>query len=431
MPGQTFPDRADLPHVVIVGAGFGGLAVAQALARSDIPVTLIDSNNYHLFVPLLYQVATAALSPADIAEPIRHILAPYPNIRVVMGRVAGVDATEKRVRLTDGDTVAYDRLVIATGSTSSYFGHDEWAPYAPSLKSIEEARAIRTRVLQSFEQAERAQDPAERQRLMTIVVVGGGPTGVEMAGSIAELARHALARDFRQIDPTKARVILVEAGPRLLAAFPETLASYAQRSLDRLGITVMAGQAVEAIDASGVTIAGTLIPAATVIWGAGVRASPAASWLGVTPDRGGRIPVAADLSVVSMTDIYALGDTALCLDEAGRPMPGLAQVAQQQGTHLGRALRANLTRGATLPPFVFHNRGNAAIVGRHSAIFDFGRGWRLRGFAAWLLWAAVHVVLLVDFAQRVRVSLQWLWRYLTYRRGARLITTPPQQPHVP
>lgn len=425
------PDRPALPHVVIVGAGFGGLAVAQALAGSDIPVTLIDSNNYHLFVPLLYQVATAALSPADIAEPIRHIMAPYPNVRVVMGRVAGVDTSEKRVRLTDGEAIPYDRLVIATGSTSTYFGHDDWAPFAPSLKSIEEARSIRTRVLQSFELAERAQDPVERQRLMTTVVVGGGPTGVEMAGSIAELARHALARDFRQIDPATARVILVEAGPRLLAAFPETLASYARRSLERLGITIMTGQAVERIDAAGVTIAGTLIPAATVIWGAGVRASVAASWLGITADRGGRIPVASDLSVIGATDVYALGDTALCLDGAGQPLPGLAQVAQQQGTHLGRALRANLTRGTALPPFVFHNRGNAAIVGRHAAIFDFGRGWRLRGFAAWLLWAAVHVVLLVDFAQRVRVSLQWLWRYLTYRRGARLITTPPQTTRAP
>ena len=431
MSEQMHSARTGLPHVVIIGAGFGGLATAKALAGSEIPVTLIDSNNYHLFVPLLYQVATAALSPADIAEPIRHILAPYSNVRVMMGRVAGVDTAEKRVRLTDGEAITYDRLVIATGSTSTYFGHDDWASYAPSLKSIEEARAIRTSVLQSFELAERAQDPVEQERLMTIVVVGGGPTGVEMAGSIAELARHALARDFRHIDPATARVILVEAGPRLLAAFPETLASYARRSLERLGVTIMAGKAVERIDATGVTIAGTLIPAATMIWGAGVRASAAASWLGLTADRSGRIPVAGDLSVVGRTDIYALGDTALCLDDAGRPLPGLAQVAQQQGTHLGRALRANLTRETALPPFVFHNRGNAAIVGRHSAIFDFGRGWRLRGFAAWLLWAAVHVVLLVDFAQRVRVSLQWLWRYLTYRRGARLITTPPQPTRAP
>jgi NADH:ubiquinone reductase (H+-translocating) len=430
MTAQLLSNQPAGLRVVIVGAGFGGLAAAKALGGSDVQVTLIDHNNYHLFVPLLYQVATAALSPADIAEPIRHILASYPNIEVVMGRVAAIDAVAKSVRLADGDVITYDRLVIATGSTSTYFGHDEWAPHAPSLKSIEEARAIRTRVLQCFELAERATDPAERERLMTIVVVGGGPTGVEMAGSIAELARHALARDFRHIDPATARVILVEAGPRLLAAFPEALASYARWSLERLGVTVMAGQAVQKIDASGVTITGGLIPAGTVIWGAGVRASPAASWLGITADRSGRIPVAADLSVVGVPDVYALGDTAQCLDAAGQALPGLAQVAQQQGTHLGRALRENLTRGAALPPFVFHNRGNAAIVGRHAAIFDFGRGRRLRGFAAWLLWAAVHVVLLVDFAQRVRVTLQWLWRYLTYRRGARLITMPPQQPQT-
>ena len=429
MTDPLSPNGAPRPRIVIVGAGFGGLAVAKALAGADLPVTLIDQNNYHLFVPLLYQVATAALSPANIAEPIRHILSEAPNVGVVMGQVAGVDTDARAVRLADGSTIPYERLVIATGSTSTYFGHDDWAPHAPSLKSIEEARAIRTRVLQAFERAERATDPAERARLMTIVVVGGGPTGVEMAGSIAELAHHALARDFRHIDPTTAQVVLVEAGPRLLTAFPEALAAYARGSLERLGVRVRTGEAVEAIDATGVTLGGAVLPAATVIWGAGVRASPAAEWLGLAPDRSGRIPVAPDLSVIGRPGIYALGDTALCRDAAGEPLPGLAQVAQQQGTHLGRALRAALTGPAAgtspLPPFVFRNRGNAAIVGRHAAIFDFGRGRRLRGFPAWLLWAAVHVVLLVDFAQRARVCLQWLWRYLTYRRGARLITAPP------
>lgn len=419
---QARPSRA---HVVIVGAGFAGLAAAKALAGSAVHVTIIDQNNYHLFVPLLYQVATAALSPADIAEPIRHILGRDRNVEVVLGEVTHVDAQARSVRLTDGTTVAYDRLVVASGSTSTYFGHDEWAPFAPSLKSVEDARAIRTRLLRGFELAERTGDPAERDRLMTIVVVGGGPTGVEVAGSIAELARHALARDFRHIDPTTARVILVEAGPRLLAAFPESLASYAHRTIEQLGVTVMTGRAVEDIDARGVTVAGSLIPAATVVWGAGITASPAADWLGLQPDRSGRIPVRADLSVVDRPDIYALGDTALCRDAAGHPLPGLAQVAQQQGTHLGTALRNHFETGKPLPPFVFRNRGNAAIVGRHAAIFDFGRR-RLTGSLAWLLWAAVHVVLLVDFAQRARVSLQWLWRYLTYRRGARLITMPPK-----
>lgn len=350
-------------RVVIVGAGFGGLATAKALAGSEVAVTLIDQHNYHLFVPLLYQVATAALSPADIAEPIRHILSGAANVNVVMGRVTGIDQEARQVLLADGSGIAYDRLVIATGSTSTYFGHDAWAPYAPSLKSLEEARTIRTRVLQAFERAERTQDPAERARLMTIVVVGGGPTGVEMAGSIAELAHHALARDFRHIDPTTARVILVEAGPRLLTAFPEALAAYALGSLERLGVSVMTGQAVQDIDAEGVTLAGRVVPAATVIWGAGVRASPAAGWLGVTPDRNGRIPVEPDLSVTGCPDVFALGDTALIRDAAGEPLPGLAQVAQQQGSHLGRALREALTQGKPLPPFTFRNRGNAPSWG--------------------------------------------------------------------
>ncbi|WP_298955033.1 NAD(P)/FAD-dependent oxidoreductase [uncultured Methylobacterium sp.] len=424
-PAAARPDTRSAPRVVIVGAGFAGLAAAKALAGSALRVTVIDHNNYHLFVPLLYQVATAALSPADIAEPVRHILAGHPNVEVILGTVEGVDPAARQVRLRDGESVGYDRLILATGSTSTYFGHDDWAPHAPALKSIEEAREIRTRVLSAFERAERARDPAERERLMTVVVVGGGPTGVEMAGSIAELARHALARDFRHIDPTRARVILVEAGPRLLAAFPDDLAAYAGRSLERLGVDIRLGQAVESIDESGVTLAGRRIPAATVVWGAGVTASPAAAWLGLATDRSGRIPVEADLSVTGFPDVYALGDTALCRDAEGRPLPGLAQVAQQQGTHLGRALRDTLARGTPVPPFRFRNRGNAAIVGRHAAVFDFGPGRRLRGFAAWLLWAAVHVVLLVDFAQRARVSLQWLWRYLTYRRGARLITVPP------
>ncbi|MDQ0522623.1 NAD(P)/FAD-dependent oxidoreductase [Methylobacterium gregans] len=424
-PPRSGRPETGLPRVVILGAGFAGLAAAQALAGARVAVTLIDVNNYHLFVPLLYQVATAALSPADIAEPIRHIVAASENIEVVLGEVSGVDPEAREVRLADGTAIPYDRLVVATGSTTSYFGHDAWADHAPSLKSIEEARAIRTRVLQGFELAERAADPAERDRLMTIVVVGGGPTGVEMAGSLAELARHALARDFRHIDPTTARVLLVEAGPRLLAAFPEDLAAYARRSLERLGVSILTNRAVETIDADGVVIGGERIPAATVVWGAGVRASPAAAWLRVATDRSGRIPVEPDLSVTGLPDIYALGDTALCRDERGEPLPGLAQVAQQQGTHLGQALRANLEQGRPMPPFRFRNRGNAAIVGRHAAVFDFGPRRHLRGSPAWLLWAAVHVVLLVDFSQRARVSLQWLWRYVTYRRGARLITAPP------
>jgi NADH dehydrogenase len=410
------------PRVVIIGAGFAGLAAARALGNSVARVTIIDRNNYHLFVPLLYQVATAALSPADIAEPIRRILSRYTNIEVVLGEVVTVDHRGGSVTLASGERIVYDRLVVATGSTSSYFGHDDWREVAPPLKSIDDARAVRTRVLNAFELAERA-DEVERKRLMTLVVVGGGPTGVELAGSLAELARHTLARDFRHIRPAQARILLVEAGPRILGAFPEQLASYAQRSLQRLGVEVLTGKPVEQITDEGVTVGGQYIPAGTIVWGAGVAATPAARLLGVEPGKGGRVPVDSRMAAIGLDRVYVLGDVAQCTDGEGKALPGLAQVAQQQGRYLGRALVAEMTSGKAASPFVFHDRGNAAIVGRHSAIFDFGKR-RLKGYLAWLLWAIVHVVLLVNFDQRVRVSLQWLWRYVSYRRGARLITTP-------
>lgn len=410
------------PHVVIVGAGFGGLATAQRLANAPVRVTVVDRNNYHLFVPLLYQVATAALSPADVAEPIRHVLGRYPNIRVVLGEASGIDTDARVLTLTTGETLGYDRLVIATGSTSSYFGHDEWRAFAPACKSIEEARVIRSRVLSAFEEAER-DGAADRDALMTFVIVGGGPTGVELAGSVAELARHALTSDFRRIRPETARIILVEGGPRILSAFPDELVEYAERALSRIGVRVMTDTPVEAITAEGLTAGGQFIPARTVLWGAGVAPTGAAQLLGVAPGPGGRVAVNDDLSVQGAANVYALGDVAACLDEHGKPLPGLAQVAQQQGQYLGASLRASLTGTRAPKPFRFHNRGNAAIIGRHAAIFDFGR-YRMKGYPAWMLWAIVHVVLLVNFAQRIRVSLQWLWRYLTYRRGARIITTP-------
>ncbi|MDQ2102722.1 NAD(P)/FAD-dependent oxidoreductase [Azospirillum isscasi] len=409
------------PHVVIVGAGFGGLACAEALGGTNIRVTVIDRNNYHLFVPLLYQVATAALSPADIAEPIRRILSRHPNIDVVMGEVTGIDRAARQVELADGSVVPYDRLVLATGSSYSYFGHDDWAEIAPGLKTIENARRIRARLLMNFEQAEISGDAARRKALMTTIVVGGGPTGVEMAGSVAELARYTLARDFRRIDPRTARVLLVEAGPRILSGFPEDLGHYARRKLEELGVVVLTGQAVEGITPEGATVGGRFIPAGTIVWGAGVKASPAGSWLGVETDRSGRIPVNADLSVPGAPDVYALGDTAALAGEDGKPLPGLAQVAKQQGEHLGGGLEASLLRGQPLAPFRFRNRGNTAIVGRSAAVFDFGRH-RLKGWFAWLLWAVVHVYLLVNFQKRMLVTMQWLWRWATYQRGARLIT---------
>jgi NADH dehydrogenase len=409
------------PRVVIVGAGFAGLALAQELGGTAARVTVIDRNNYHLFVPLLYQVATAALSPADIAAPIRSVLSRHKNVEVILGEVTGVDTGAQRVSLQSGEQLGYDVLAVATGSTGNYFGHDEWASVAPSLKSIADARAIRARVLTAFERAERAA-PGARDALLTFVVVGGGPTGVELAGSVAELARHALIRDFRHIRPASARVVLVEAGARILPSFPDELADYAVRALTGLGVEVMTGAPVADITADGVKIDGQMLPAATVMWGAGVAPTPAAALLGVSPARGGRVPVQPDLSLDSLPDVFVLGDIAHFPDAEGKPLPGLAQVAQQQGRYLARELRRAMRGRGSIRPFVFRNRGNAAIIGRYSAVFDFGaRRPRIRGTPAWLLWALVHVMLLVDFDQRVRVSLQWLWRYLTYRRGARII----------
>ncbi|GAA0600779.1 NAD(P)/FAD-dependent oxidoreductase [Caenispirillum bisanense] len=413
------------PRVVIIGAGFGGLACAQALGGAPVRVTVVDKNNYHLFAPLLYQVATAALSPADIAEPIRRILHRHRNIDVRMGKVSGVDTAGRQVILSDGARLPYDRLVVATGSIYSYFGHEaEWQRHAPGLKTIENAREIRARLLYAFESAEAITDPEERRRLMTTVVVGGGPTGVEMAGAVAELCRYTLSRDFRHIDPRQARVLLIEAAPRILGPFPEDLARYAERALEAKGVKVVTGAMVDSIEADGVVVGGRRIPAGTIVWGAGVKAAPAAEWLGIEPAKGGRIAVEPDLSVRGLDGVYALGDVALAAGEDGAPLPGLAQVAKQQGEHLGRALAQLARDGTPVPAFRFRSRGNTAIVGRNAAIFDFGRR-RLKGRLAWLLWAVVHVWLLVGFEKRMRVSFQWLWRWLTYQRGARIITREP------
>ena len=413
------------PHVVIVGAGFGGLACAQALGGHPVHVTIVDRHNYHLFVPLLYQVSTAALSPADIAEPVRKVLRRHGNVDVVLGEVTGIDVHSRRVLVEGGGYLPYDRLVLATGSKYDYFGHDDWAAHAPGLKTVADARQIRARLLLGFERAEVSKDPEEQQALMTSIVIGGGPTGVEMAGAIAELARWSLRRDFRNIDPTGATVLLVEAGPRILAAFPEPLAEYASERLERLGVTVRTGAAVEQVSDQGATIGGTLIRANTIVWAAGISASPAASWLGVEADRLGRVPVQPDLSVGGLEGVYAIGDTSLHADGKGQPLPALAQVAKQQGTHLGKALAASLERGAPMPPFRFRNRGNTAVIGRSVAIFDFGRR-QMKGRLAWVLWGIIHVYLLVAFEKRLLVSFQWFWRWLTYQSGARLISYDPE-----
>lgn len=421
-PGSAAREGAPDHHVVIVGGGFGGLSTARGLA--DVPgirVTLIDRRNHHVFQPLLYQVATAVLAPGEIAQPLRGLLGRHANIRVLLAELDRVDTDARRVRLTDGGSLAYDSLVLATGATHSYFGHPEWARFAPGLKSLEDARRIRRSVLLAFERAERSDDPAERERLTTFVVIGGGPTGVEMAGAIAGLARQAIAGEFRNIDPRAARVLLVEAAPRILGTFAEDLSAYATRALEGLGVTVMTGRPVEDITATSVRIAGEEIPTETVVWGAGVRASPVAEWLGVAPaNRVGHVRVEPDLSVPDRPGIYVLGDAALIHGEDGSPLPGLAQVAHQQGRYLGRALKDRILHGRAPRPFRFRSRGNLAIIGRNAGVVQWD-GVKLKGFTAWLVWGLAHVYLLNGFQNRIVVTLRWLWAYLTYQRGARII----------
>ena len=416
--------KAIPPQVVIVGAGFGGLWAAKTLANAPIEVVVIDRQNYHLFQPLLYQVATAGLSPADIAAPIRSIVGIYRNISVMLGTVEGVDVVAREVLLERGRRVPYDYLVLATGARHAYFGHDDWEPFAPGLKRIEDATEIRRRILLAFEQAENETDANERRRLMNLVIVGGGPTGVELAGAIAELARRALAKDFRNIDPRAARIILIEAGPRLLSTMPADLSDDARQRLERLGVEVRLNAPVTAVDATGVTIGSARIEARTVIWAAGVAASPAGQWLGTDCDRAGRIKVNPDLSVPGHSEIFAIGDTALAFDAAGKPLAGVAPVAKQQGYYVGKLIKARLLGAERVGPFRYRNYGNLATIGRKAAVIDFG--WiRLRGFVAWMIWTVAHIYFLIGLRNRTMVALHWLWAYFTFQRGARLITGPP------
>ena len=406
-------------NIIIVGSGFAGLACAKALGGSKHQVLVIDKSNHNLFQPLLYQVATGALSPGDIAEPIRRVLKKYSNIEVIMAEVERVDVQNRAVVTSDGSRHPYDVLVLATGSRYNYFGHEDWAQYATGLKTIDNARQIRTRLLSAFERAEKSSDPQEQIALMTTVVIGGGPTGVEMAGAIAELGRWTLHGEFRNIDPKTARVLLVEGSDRILGQFPQDLADYAERKLHGLGVEIMTKRRVTQIDDKGVVVDDQRVPAGTVIWGAGVAATPAAQWLGIAADRAGRIAVNADMSIPELPGIYAMGDIA-AFTQDGKPLPGLAQVAKQQGRHLGRALSRAPEAQSPMPAFRFHDRGNTAVIGRHAAIFDFGR-YHMKGGIAWLLWAIVHVYLLVNAEKRALVSLQWLWRYITKARGVRLL----------
>jgi NADH dehydrogenase len=415
--------QAQRPRVVIAGAGFGGLQAAKALAKVDVDVTLVDAYNHHCFQPLLYQVATAALSPADVAWPIRAILRAQKNVRVIMARVLAIDAPARLVHTSQID-LAYDYLILATGSTHSYFGHDDWAPFAPGLKHIADATEIRRRFLLAFERAEVAEDEAAQQRLLTFVIVGGGATGVEMAGAIAEVARRTLQHDFRRIDPRTSRIILIEAGPRLLPTFPAPLADYAARSLRGMGVEIALGRAVTGCDAEGVSLDGSRIEAATVIWAAGVVASPAAEWIGAEPDRAGRIKVNADLTVPGRPEIFAVGDTASVVAGDGRPVPGIAPAAKQMGNYVAKVIAARVRERPAPPPFAYHHLGDLATIGRKSAVVKLGV-FQITGFLGWLFWSAVHIYFLIGLRNRFVVALNWLWSYMTFQRGARLIGIAP------
>jgi len=409
------------PNVVIVGAGFGGLEAAKALARAPVEVTVVDRQNHHCFQPLLYQVATAALSPAEVAWPIRHILRKQKNATVLMAEVRGVDP-EKRLLRTNAIEIAYDYLVLATGATHSYFGHDEWAEVAPGLKRIEDATRIRRRILIAFERAELAGGEDERRRLLTFAIVGGGATGVEMAGAIAEVARQTLARDFRRIDPTASRIVLIEAGPRIMPAFPENLADYVRATLAKKGVEVMTSTRVVRCDERGVELEHGRIDAGTIIWAAGVVASPAAQWLDADRDRAGRIRVGPDLSVPGRANVFAIGDTAAVTGEPD--IPGTAPAAKQMGRYVGALIAARAAGRAAPPPFRYRHQGDLATVGRHAAVVKLGR-LELTGFLGWLFWSVVHIFFLIEIRGRLVVAFNWLWDYVTFHRGARLITEVP------
>ena len=408
------------PRVVIAGAGFGGLNAAKALSRADVDVTIVDRHNYHLFQPLLYQVATAGLSPNQIATPIRQILSSAKNTTVLMDDIAGVDLETSEL-LTRSGRINFDYLIVATGARHTYFGHDEWEPFAPGLKKIDDAIAIRRRLLSAFERAEQNVSEAERQRLLTFAVVGGGPTGVEMAGAIAELSRQAIVRDFRNFDPASARVLLIEAGPRILPAFREDLSVSAVKQLHRLRVDITTGDGVAHCDAMGLTLrSGRRIDAATIIWGAGVMASPAANWLKANMDRAGRVIVGSDLKLPGHGNVYVIGDTAAVTDAAGHNVPGVAPAAKQMGLHVAKDILASL-QGSSSRPFAYKDAGSLATIGRKAAVADFGR-FRLTGLLAWLVWSLVHVGFLIGFRNRLTVMLDWIWSYFSYGRGARLIT---------
>lgn len=410
-----------LPHVVIVGAGFGGIEVARGLARAPVRTTIIDRRNHHLFQPLLYQVATTSLGTSDIAWPIRFLLRDNKNVTTLLGEVMRVDSREKWVLTSDGETLSFDLLVLATGVRHAYFGHDAWEPHAPGLKTLEDATKIRRRILAAFEKAERLTDAAERTAYLTFVVIGGGPTGVELAGTIAELARDTLRDEFRNFDTRDARVVLIEAGPRVLPGFRESLSAYARRALEKLGVEVELGQPVSDCDDRGVSIGDRRLPARTILWAAGVAASPAAEWLGAPADRAGRVLVETDLTVPGHPDIFVVGDTAHVEAADGKLVPGVAPAAKQEGRYVAKVIKARLKGRGPIGPFTYRDAGSLATIGKRAAVVDFGR-IRLTGRLAWWFWGFVHIYFLIGLRNRLTVALSWLWIYLTGQRSARLIT---------
>jgi NADH:quinone reductase (non-electrogenic) len=412
------PTRAH--RVVIVGAGFGGLECAYRLKGAPVSITVVDRRNHHLFQPLLYQVATASLATSEIAWPIRHLLSDRPEITTLFANVNGIDAANKRVLLEDDDTLSYDTLVLATGVRHAYFGHDEWEPFAPGLKTLEDATTLRRRILVAFERAERESDPERRAAFLTFVIVGGGPTGVELAGTIAELAKDTLRPDFRNIDTDKTRVVLIEAGPRVLAGFADDLSAYAQKSLESIGVEVILNQAVTECSPEGVVYGDKRLQAKTLIWAAGVRASRAAEWLGAPADGAGRLKVQPDLTVPEHPDIFAIGDTVTIAAPDGKPVPGIAPAAKQQGRYVAASIRARL-RGEKIAPFRYQHSGSLAQIGKRKAVIDFGT-IKLRGTIAWWIWGIAHIYFLIGLRNRLSVALSWLWNYIRDQRAARLIT---------
>ena len=409
----------ELPHVLILGGGFAGLWATRALAKAPVRVTLVDRTNHHLFQPLLYQVATAGLSAPDIAAPLRHILRGQRNVTVRLDEVREIDAAARLVHC-HGGVLGYDYLVVAVGATHSYFGHDDWSAHAPGLKTLDDAFAMRRRILCAFEAAERESDPVRRAEWLNFVVIGGGPTGVELAGTLAEIAKHTLPREFRHADPRSAQIHLVEAGPRVLAAMPETLSASAKRQLEQLGVTVHIGRPVTVIDAHGVALGATRIESRTVLWAAGVAASPLGRQLGVPLDRAGRVIVAPDLSLPGHAEIFVAGDLASVTDASARLVPGVAPAAKQMGGHVARVIRDRLDGNAG-KPFRYRDYGNLATIGRMAAVVEFGR-LRFSGMLAWWFWLVAHIFFLIGFRNRISVLINWAWSYWTYQRSARIIT---------